>query len=112
MKKFMFENDTFQGELRVEKMFTWKSGVLLKVKYLKQLQILETKTMMNMLSVFKKKKLLVEHIPIEISSLCFHFLNQNVGNKIKAVITGKRHREIGLVVPAKLVFLTIVTRNK
>ena len=53
-----------------------------------------------------KEKLLVGHIPIEISSLCFHFLNQNVGNKIKAVITGKRHREIGLVVPAKLVFLT------
>ena len=51
-----------------------------------------------------KEKLLVGHIPIEISSLCFHFLNRNVGNKIKAVITGKRHREIWLVVPAKLVF--------
>ena len=39
-----------------------------------------------------KEKLLIGHIPIEISSLCFHFLNQNVGNKIKAVITGKPHR--------------------
>ena len=60
------------------------------------LQILET----------KRKTMINIEKPIEISSLCFHFLNQNVGNKVKAVITGKRHREIGLVVPAKLVFLT------
>ena len=52
-----------------------------------------------------KKDLLVGHIPIELSSLCYHFINQDPGNKIKALITGKRHREIGLVVPAKLVFL-------
>ena len=31
---------------------------------------------------------------------------QDLKNKIQAEITGKRHREIGLVVPAKLVFLT------
>ena len=53
-----------------------------------------------------KKDLLVGHIPIEFSSLCYHFINQDPGNKIKALITGKRHREIGLVVPAKLIFLT------
>ena len=53
-----------------------------------------------------KRDLLVEHIPIEISSLCFHFINQGPGNKIKALITGKRRREIGLVVPAKLIFIT------
>lgn len=45
-----------------------------------------------------KENLLVGHIPIEISSLCFHFLNHKVENKIKAFITGKGHREIGLVV--------------
>ena len=28
------------------------------------------------------------------------------GNKIDAVITGKRHREVGLVVPAKYIFQT------
>ena len=39
-----------------------------------------------------KKDLLVGHIPIEISSLCFHFINQDPENKIKAVITGKRQR--------------------
>ena len=53
-----------------------------------------------------KIDLLVGHIPIEISSLCFHFINQDPGNKIKALITGKRQREIGLVVPAKLIFIT------
>ena len=56
-----------------------------------------------------KKDLLVGHIPIEISSLCFHFIIQDPENKIKAVINGKRQREIGLVVPAKLIF---TTRNK
>ena len=44
-----------------------------------------------------KRDLLLGHIPLEISSLCFHFINQNPGNKIKALITGKRQREIGLV---------------
>ena len=53
-----------------------------------------------------KRDLLVGHIPIEISSLCFHFINQDPGNKIKALITRKRQREIGLVVPAKLIFIT------
>lgn len=53
-----------------------------------------------------KENLLVRHIPIEISSLCFHFLNHKVENNIKAFITGKSHREIGLVVLAKLMFLT------
>ena len=49
---------------------------------------------------------LVGHIPIEISSLCYHFLNTNLDNTIIAEITGKRKREVGLVVPAKFVFKT------
>ena len=48
-----------------------------------------------------KKDLLVGHIPIEFSSLCYHFINQDPGNKIKALITGKRHREIGHGRPSK-----------
>ena len=55
---------------------------------------------------FYKNDILVGHIPIEISSLCYHFINQDPGNKIKAKTTGKRHREIGLVVPAKFIFTT------
>ena len=52
-----------------------------------------------------KKDILVGHIAIEISSLCFHFINQDPGNKIKALTTGKRQQEIGFVVPAKLIFI-------
>ena len=33
---------------------------------------------------------------MEISSLCFSFINQDPGNKIKALTSGKRQREIGL----------------
>jgi len=55
---------------------------------------------------FYKKDLLVGHIPIENSSLCFHFINQDPENKIRAMISGKRQREIGLVVPAKIIFTT------
>ena len=53
-----------------------------------------------------KKDILVGHIPVEISSLCYHFLQQDPENQINAIITGKRKREVGLVVPANLVFLT------
>ena len=55
---------------------------------------------------FYKKDLLIGHIPIEISSLCFHFINQHPENKIRAMISGKRQREIGLIVPAKIIFTT------
>lgn len=47
-----------------------------------------------------KENLPVSNITIEISNLCFHFLNH------KPVITGTRHRKVGLVVQAKFVFLT------
>ena len=49
---------------------------------------------------------LVGHIPIEISSLCFQFLNQSPDNRINATITGKREREVGLVVPANVTFVS------
>ena len=49
---------------------------------------------------------LVGHVPIEISSLCYHFLKKSKTNNLNAVITGKRQREVGLVVPAKYSFET------
>ena len=52
------------------------------------------------------QKLLVGHVPIEISSLCYHFLKKSKTNNLSAVITGKRQREVGLVVPAKYSFET------
>ena len=53
-----------------------------------------------------KKDILAGHIPIEISSLGFHIISPDPGNKIKALTIGKRQREIGLVVPAKFIFIT------
>ena len=83
-------------------MSTRKSGMLRSEKCPKLLRMIEKKQR----NTINKRDLLVGHIPIEISSLCFHFINQDPGNKIKALITGKRQREIGLVVPAKLIFIT------
>ena len=50
------------------------------------------------------QKLLVCHVPIEISSLCYRFLKKSKTNNLNAVITGKRQQEVGLVVPAKYSF--------
>ena len=44
---------------------------------------------------------LVGHVPLELSSLLYHFLNADTFNFIKVIVIGKRKREIGLVVPAK-----------
>ena len=52
-----------------------------------------------------KKYVLAGHVPIEISGLCFHFISHDPGNKIKAQ-TGEPQREMGLVVLAKLIFIT------
>ena len=60
------------------------------------------------IGVYKDEKcsLLVGHLPIEISSLSYHFLKKSSENKIIVKITGKREREIGLVVPANFVYIT------
>ena len=60
------------------------------------------------ISIYKDEKcsLLVEHLPMEISGLSYHFLKKSSENKIIVKITGKREREIGLVVPANFVFIT------
>ena len=60
------------------------------------------------IGVYKDEKcsLLVGHLPIEISSLSYHFLKKSSENKIIVKITGKRVREIGLVVPANFVYIT------
>ena len=49
---------------------------------------------------------LIGHIPVEISSLMYHFLDESTENCIEAVVIGKRKREIGLVVPAKYIAVT------
>ena len=58
------------------------------------------------IGIFKKQEKLVGHIPIELSQLIYHFLNESNENFIEASVSGKRKREIGLVVPAKYVAFT------
>ena len=55
-----------------------------------------------------QKKILVGHVPIELSRLMKNFLEANTENKLVAQVTGKRKREIGLVVPAKFSAFTTV----
>ena len=59
------------------------------------------------IDIYKDEKcsLLVRHLPIEISSLSYHFLKKSSENKIIVKITGKREREIGLVVPANFAYI-------
>ena len=49
---------------------------------------------------------LIGHIPIEISQLINYFFEAATTNTITAEVTGKRKREIRLVVPAKYVAYT------
>ena len=60
------------------------------------------------IGVYKDEKcsLRVGHLPIEISSLSYHFLKKSSENKIIVKVMGKREREIGLVVPANFVYIT------
>ena len=48
-----------------------------------------------------KESGLVGHVPIEISKLTNQFLEANNNNGLKATVTGKNKRELGLIVPAK-----------
>ena len=59
------------------------------------------------ISIHKDERcLLAGHLPIKISSLSYRFLKKSSENKIIVKITGKRVREIGLVVPANFVYIT------
>ena len=44
----------------------------------------------------------MRHVSIELSSLLNNFLNANESNKLVAKVSGKRKREVGLVVQAKV----------
>ena len=53
-----------------------------------------------------EQKMLVAHVPIELSSLVNNFLKANDSNKLVAKVSGKRKRDVGLVVPPKFKALT------
>ena len=44
---------------------------------------------------------LVGHSPIEISTIIYYFLRADERNRVNVQVTGKRKREVGLVVPAR-----------
>ena len=65
----------------------------------------------NAIGVFKsvcheESEQLIGHIPIKISQLINYFLEAATTNTMTAVVTGKRKRDTGLVVPAKYVAYT------
>ena len=57
----------------------------------------------------EEQKELVAHVPVELSSLIYYFLNASSENRMTVEVTGKRKREVGLVVPAKF---NAVTKDK
>ena len=54
----------------------------------------------------EEQKELVGHVPVDQSSLIYQFLNATSKNRMTVEVTGKRKREVGLVVPAKFNALT------
>lgn len=60
--------------------------------------------------ISEQKETLIRHVPIELSRLLNNFLEVNTESKRLAKVTGKRKREVGLVVPAKFSTLTIELR--
>ena len=54
----------------------------------------------------REQKMLVSHVPIALSRLMNKFLKANDSNKLVVKVSGKRKREVGLVVPAKFNALT------
>ena len=54
----------------------------------------------------EEQKELVGHVPVELSSLIYNFLNASSENRMTGEVTGKCKREVGLVVPAKFNALT------
>ena len=54
----------------------------------------------------EEQKELVGHVPVELSSVIYHFLNASSENQMTVEVTGKRKREVELVVLAKFNALT------
>ena len=53
---------------------------------------------------------IAKFMPIELARLLKNFLGANPDNKLFAKVTGKRKREVGLVVPAKFLAFTTELR--
>ena len=58
-----------------------------------------------------KNNVLVGHVPIEISRIIYFFLGSDTSAAVSCKVTGKRKREVGLVVPALYVASTDSTNK-
>ena len=64
------------------------------------------------IGIFKEKEQdLVVHIPIKLSQLIYHFLNKSNENFVEAPVSGKKMREIRLLVLAKYAAFTKTQRR-
>ena len=61
--------------------------------------------------IFKEQEELVGHMPIELFQLIYDFLNESNENFVEKSVSGKRMREVGLVVSAKYVAFTKTQRT-
>ena len=52
---------------------------------------------MGILKTNQDQECLLGHVPIELSSLLYHFLREEKSNPIKVKVIGKRKREVGLL---------------
>ena len=60
----------------------------------------------------EEQKKLFGHVPVELSSIIYHFLNASSENRMTVEVTDKCQREVGLVVPTKFNALTKDKKNK
>ena len=63
------------------------------------------------ISSYIDEEYLVGHVPIEISSLLYHFLQEDKRNSIIVTVLGKIIREVGLVIPATFIAHTEKKKN-
>ena len=61
---------------------------------------------MDIFKTNQDEECLVGHVPTEVSSLLYHFLQEDKGNSIKVKVVGKRTREVGLLIPATFIAYT------
>ena len=62
------------------------------------------------LGVYRSNDILAGHVPIELSRILDFFIQSDEQNYVEARVSGKRKREVGLVVPAKYTAHTKSTR--
>ena len=66
-------------------------------------RLLSVRSFIGIFKTNQDDECLVGHVPIEISSLLYHFLREDKSNSINVKVIGKRKREVGLAIPATFI---------